>query len=177
MVVKIIANIIFIISLVTVQIAFISGLPGWLFNLNLVLVVLIFILGFSGFNFAAWWSVGAGFMLDIFSFLPFSAYLISMSLTVIIANFLLNYFFTNRSLYSFLALVALATAVYELIINFISIIFIETDQYWFLADLNFWTTILKQLSLNLLFTLLIYYLIHFLGGNLRPVFLMKRGKY
>ncbi len=122
---KIITNIILIISLSVVQIALVSGLPAPAGNLNLALVVLIFILGFSGFNFAAWWAVGVGFLFEIFSFLPFGAFLIGLSLTVIIANWLLNYFFTNRSLYSFLALTGLATVIYGLIINFFVLIFVE----------------------------------------------------
>lgn len=173
---KIIANTFFIIGLGVLQIAFISGLPGWPSNLNLVLVVLIFILGFTGLNFAVWWSVGISLMLEIFSFLPFGAYLVSLSLTVVIANFLLGYFFTNRSLYSFLALVALATLAYELITNFITLIFIANNKYFFLAEPGFWVSILEQIVLNLLFTFFIYYLIHFLGRNLRPVFLIKSKK-
>jgi hypothetical protein len=174
MAVKIIANLLFIIGLGTLQLAFISGLPGWLSSLNLVLVVLIFILGFADFNFAIWWSLGAGPMLELYSFLPYGAYLVSLCLTIIIANFLLNYFFTNRSLYSFLALAALATFAYELIINFISLIIIPVSIYFFWASLNFWVYLLEQLCLNLLFTLIIYYLVHYLGSNLRPVFLIKK---
>jgi len=177
MVVKIIANILFIIGLGALQIAFISGLPGWFSSLNLVLVVLVFILGFASFNFAFWWSVGIGLMLEIFSFLPFGAHLITLSLTIIIANFLLNYFFTNRSLYSFLALVALATIAYELIINSVSLIFTQADQYFFFTGASFWISVAERICLNLLFTFLIYYLVHFLSRNLRPVFLIKSKKY
>ncbi|MDP2736585.1 MAG: hypothetical protein Q8O59_02230, partial [bacterium] len=64
MAIKIITNIILIISLAVVQIALISGLPGIASNLNLALVVLIFILGFSSFNFAVPWTIGLGFLLE-----------------------------------------------------------------------------------------------------------------
>ena len=176
MIVKIIANILFIIMLAAAQISFISGLPGALADLNLVLVVLIFILGFTSFSFAAWWSLGIGFMLEVFFFLPFGAYLISLIFTIIIANFLLNYFFTNRSLYSFMALVALSSILYELIINFVSLIFFENNKYFFLIDAHFWVLTLKQIGLNLLLTLFIYYLVHFFGVNLKPVFLTRPVK-
>ncbi len=176
MLVKIITNVILIISLGVVQISLISGLPGIAGNLNLVLVILIFILGFSGFDFAAWWAVGLGFLLEIFSFLPFGAYLFSLSLTIIIANWLLNYFFTNRSLYSFLALTGLATLIYELIINFFVLLFVETNSFTLLAAGNFWVSILEQIGLNLLFTFIIYYIIYFLGKNLKPVFLIHPVK-
>lgn len=173
MAVKIITNIILIISLAAAQISFISGLPGLANNLNLVLVILIFILGFSNFAFAAWWTVGIGFLLEVFSFLPFGAYLFSLSLTLMIANFLLNYFFTNRSLYSFLALTGLATVIYELIINFYALIFIEINSAAGPAASNFWFFRLEQIGLNLSLALIIYYIIHFLGRNFKPVFLKK----
>ncbi len=175
MIVKIITNIILIISLGAVQISLISGLPGPAGNLNMVLVVLIFILGFSNVDFAVWWSVGIGLVLETFSFLPFGTYLFSLSLTVMIANFLLNYFFTNRSLYSFLALTGLATVIYKLIISFLTFIFIEVNSAAAIIDGNFWASLLKQIGLNLLFTFLIYYVINFLGRNLKPVFLIKKS--
>lgn len=174
MTVKIITNIILIISLSVVQIALVSGLPAPAGNLNLALVVLIFILGFSGFNFAAWWAVGVGFLFEIFSFLPFGAFLISLSLTVIIANWLLNYFFTNRSLYSFLALTGLATVIYELIINLFILIFAEASSAAAIADSDFWLSLLARIGLNLLATFIIYYIIYFLGRSLNPVFLIKK---
>ena len=173
---KIITNIILIISLGVAQIALISGLPGLAGNLNLALVVLIFILGFSGFNFAAIWTIGVGFLLEVFSFLPFGTYLISLSLTIIIANFLLTYSFTNRSLYSFLALTCLATVIYELIINFFVLIFVETNSIALIMAGGFWLSLLEQVGLNLLFTFIIYYIIYFLGRNLNPAFLVHPVK-
>lgn len=170
MTVKIITNIILIISLAAAQISLISGLPGPAGNFNLILVILIFILGFSGFALAAYWAVGLGFLLEVFSFLPFGAYLFSLSFTVIIANFLLNYFFTNRSLYSFLALTGLASVIYELIINFFVLIFIEANS---VAAGNLWLSGSERLGENILLAFIIYYVIHFLGRNFKPVFLIK----
>lgn len=174
MAVKIITNIILIISLGAAQISLISGLPGLAGNLNLVLVVLIFILGFANFNFAVYWSVGIGFLLETYSFLPFGTYLFSLSLTMVIANFLLNYFFTNRSLYSFLALTALATVIYKLMINFFVLIFVEMNSAASIMAGDFWFSTLGQIGPNLLFAFIIYYIIYFLGRSLKPVFLVKK---
>ncbi|MCK4554231.1 hypothetical protein KAU19_04685, partial [Candidatus Parcubacteria bacterium] len=68
---KIIINIILILSLVIIQLSFISGLPAGLNNLNLILVILIFILALINLDLAVWWTVGAGLLLDMFSFTPF----------------------------------------------------------------------------------------------------------
>lgn len=174
MIVKIIINFLLIISLGILQIAFISGLPGWLNDINLYLAALIFILGFASFNFAAWWAIGAGLMLELFSFLPYGIFLVGLFLTIIITNFLLNYFFTNRSLYSFLALVSLSTLIYEIIVNLMLLIFSETYGGSLFASLNSWIIILEKIAVNLILTLVVYYLIHFLLRNLRPVFLIKK---
>lgn len=176
MIVKIITNIIFIVSLGVVQISLVSGLSGIAGNLNLALVFLIFILGFSGFDFTAWWTVGIGFLFEIFSFLPFGTYLFSLSLTIVIVNFLLNYSFTNRSLYSFLVLTGLATIIYELAINFFVLIFVEINSFASVMAGNFWLSMLEKIGLNLLFTFIIYYIIYFLSKNLKPVFLIHSVK-
>jgi hypothetical protein len=174
MIAKIITNFILIVSLGILQISLISGLPGMTANLNLVLVILIFILGFSGFDFAILWAVSIGFLFEIFSFLPFGAYLLALSLTIVVANFLLNHFFTNRSLYSFLALTGLATIIYGLIINFFVLIFVEAKSFSSMAGGNFFVSMLEQIGLNFLATFIIYYIIYFLGRNLKPVFLVKK---
>jgi len=175
MIIKIITNIILIIGLAVIQISFISGLPGAAGNLNLALVVLIFILGFGSFNFAWWWALGLGYLLEIFSFLPFGVLLISLVLAVVISQLLLNYFFTNRSLYSFLALTGLATVVYRLII-YLLVLVLAGENLFVLTAGEFWLTLLGQLGFNLLAALFIFYLLHFLGRNFKPVFL-KNKKY
>jgi len=114
---KIILNIILILSIVIIQLSFISGLPAQLNNLNLILVILIFILGLINLDLAVWWVIGAGILLDMFYFMPFDLYLVCLSLTIIITNFLLTNFFTDRSLYSFFALVGLATVVYGILLT------------------------------------------------------------
>ena len=174
---KIFLNALLIIGLVAIQQSFINNLPAWFNNLNLVLVILVFILGLSDFKLALWWAIGLGFMLDIFSFSPFGVYLICLSLTVGLIYFLLVNFFTNRSLYSFLALTILATVCYNLF--FYSIIYIDRQvsrsEIAFGLGINFWQTKLVELGLNMLSALIIFYLINFISNRLKPVFLVKRG--
>ncbi|MBU0880222.1 hypothetical protein KKB33_01720, partial [Patescibacteria group bacterium] len=114
---KIIYNIVLIISLVIFQISFINSLPAGLDNLNLILVVLIFILSLVNLDYALAWTIGLGWLLSIFLFVPFGMHLISLFLTIVFSNLLLANFFTNRSLYSFLALTGLATIIYEFFLN------------------------------------------------------------
>ncbi|MFH1662003.1 MAG: hypothetical protein ABIA02_02820 [Candidatus Falkowbacteria bacterium] len=172
---RIAVNSILILSLVIFQLAVINGMPAGINNLNLILVVLIFILSLMNLDLAMWWSIGAGFFLDIFLLAPFGFYLISLSLTVVIANFLLIHFFTNRSLYTFFSLVFLSSIIYEVFLNF----------FWFLIRLisgkeiivvinsGFWASKLTQLIFNLIATLIIFNLINFISKKLKPVFLVK----
>lgn len=163
---KIILNTILVLLLAMAQLSFISGLPAHLNDLNLILIILIFILSLVNLNTAMWWAVGAGFLLDIFSFMPFGAYSVCLFLTIAIANFLLVNFFTDRSLYSFLALTGLATVIYEFFLTF--------WDWPALLSSGFWIKKISQLGFNLLAVLLIFYLVHYISNRLKPVFLVRR---
>ncbi|RLC36956.1 hypothetical protein DRH27_04425 [Candidatus Falkowbacteria bacterium] len=174
---KIILNIVLAIILAIIQIAFISGLPSWFSNLNLILVVLVFILGLTGFRYAWWWSLGLGILLDVYHFLPFGIFLISLSLAILLTNFLLTNFFTNRSLYSFLALTTLAGISYKIILYFLSF----TSNFFNISsiflDINGSVLIdeARCLAVNIAAAFFIYYFLSLISNRLKPVFLL-RGK-
>jgi hypothetical protein len=172
---KILLNLIFIIFLSLFQISFISGLPSFFNNINFVLVVIIFILVLTNFKFSFYWFIGIGFLLDIYSFLPFGFYLICLFITLLFSNFLLNNFFTNRSMYSFLALTFFSTCFYIFIFNLIKFFLqIFADQTTFFIFIKeFWINFLSQISLNLILAVILFYLINFLSNKLKPVFLLK----
>lgn len=173
---KIIINIFLIFALSIFQFSFISGLPAGLSNFNLILVVLIFILSLSGIEPVLWRALGAGLVLDIFSFLPFGVFLFSLSLSFLAANFLLINFFTNRSLYSFLALTAITSIFFDFIFNLINYFFqyIYTDKIFFLFNLGFWKSLAYTEVFNLIAVIIIFYAINFLNKKLKPVFLFKK---
>lgn len=167
---KIIFNIIPILLLAMTQMSFISGLPAGLNNLNLILIILIFILSLVNLETAMWWAVGAGFLLDVFSFMPFGAYSACLFLTIAAANFLLVNFFTDRSLYSFLALAGIATVIHEF---FLTVVKFLANTPASLSS-GFWMEKISRLGFNLLAVLLIFYLVHYISNRLKPVFLMRR---
>ena len=158
--------------LVAIQISFVQTLPLWLAGLNLVLVVTFFILSLKSLVWGLWWAVGSGFFLDLFSFAPIGVNIISLFLAMLAVNFLLNNFFTDRSLYAFLALIIFATISYEVLKYFIlyfislgnenlhlsSLIVISKQEVW-------------QLILNLLLTVILFNSINFMSRKLRPMFL------
>ena len=175
---KIFFNIILIISLTIFQLSFVSGLPSWLHNVNFVLVILLFVLVLGGLKSALWTAIGTGFLLDVYSFLPFGFYLINLFAALIFANFLLAHFFTNRSLYSFFALTFFLTVFYELVLR--SLIYfslaIKKGADFFIFSKEFWINISLQIILNLLAVFVLFYSINFISHKLKPVFLIGRGK-
>ncbi len=172
---RIIINFILLLALVLIQISFISGLPLGLNNLNIIIISLIFTLGFKSINQALWSAVTLGFFLDIFSFSFFGLHLIVLTLTISAVHFLLNNFFTNRSLYSMLALVSLAMIIYELCLNsFIYLAGLFSNMDLMVIGSDFWYVKLIQLGINLLAVIIIFYLIHFIANRLSPVFLLKK---
>jgi rod shape-determining protein MreD len=172
---KVIINIILIFALVSIRLSFISALPGWFNSFNLILAIIIFILALGSLKLALWWAIGAGVLLDIFSFSPFGVFLISLCLAVVIVNFLLTNFFTNRSLYSFFALIIFFTLFYEFILNivFYFLRLISSEAAFFMLNINFWKNLSTQIVLNLIAVLIIFYAINFASNRLKPAFLAK----
>ncbi len=161
--------------LVMFQQGFINDLPGWASEANLVIVILIFILGLKGIKEALAWALWLGVLLDIFSFYFFGLYIISLSLTVVFSHFLLERFFTNRSLYSFLALDLFTSLFFRLfILCFIYLISLFGVLNFVLSD-NWWLRQGQGIVIDLILTAIIFYSLSLISRSFKPVFLL-RGK-
>jgi hypothetical protein len=173
---KIITNIIAISALAVVQIGFISGLPGWLSYSNLAVVVLVFVLGFWGFKYALIWTLGTAFLIDIYSFEQFGLHSLSLLTAMLSANFLLNGFFTNRSLYSFAAVGALTGFIYKILLFFgtyiIDLLSGETAVYFW--SYGFWQGRLIEVLMSVMIAAGCFYLLAFLGTSLKPAQLDRK---
>lgn len=174
---KISLNIIFIFGLAVAQAALISGLPGWLSAVNLILIALIFVLSLNDLELAFWYAIGAGWLLGIISFLPFGLNMTTLALVTLLIYFLLNYLLTNRSLYSFVMLTIISTFAYEIlyyILLYIDKLFINLDIDVPIFNVNFFKFKLFGLFLNMIFVVVIFNVINFFSYRLRPVFLAKK---
>jgi len=172
---RILTNIIFIIFLSIIQISFVSALPGWLNNINLIIIFLVFVLSLKGFVYGIWWAIGTGMVLEVYSFLPVGVYLFSLVFAILIANFLLVNFFTNRSLYSYLALSFSAIFSYEFILYILNYFLSYFLNYDFVLNLNknFFADKLSLLIVNGLMTVIVFNIFNFISKNFQPVFLIK----
>ena len=173
---KIAFNLAAVLFLIMVQFGFVSALPGVFCDVNILLIAMVFVLFLFGTEIASGWAVGLGFFKDAFSYQPFGLFILSFALSFFLAYFLLNNFFTNRSLYSFLALSASTIVGYKLVLYLLSFAF----RFFGMTDLNlaigkaFWLNEGASLFLNLAIATVIFYLINYLSKRLKPAFLLKR---
>jgi len=173
---KIILNILLIIGLFTVHFSFVSGLPSLLRNLNLILVILILILGMGNFKLAFFWAIGLGIFLDAYSFFSFNVFLISLVSTIILVNLLQANFFTDRSLYSFLALTFFSSVFYEICLYIFSFLdsFFSRQEFKIFWNSGFLKNELSKIFINLIAIFIFYYFISLISKNLQPVFLVRK---
>lgn len=173
---KIIINTLLIIALFVLQFAFVSGLPVWFGSANLIIIVLIFIIGMGKINIALWWLFGLGFLMEIFSFAPFGIIFISLALVFALAYALLMNYFTDRTLYSFLAITLLSTTAYDLSLYLLNglVGIIMRMETGIAINTLFWLNRLQGLITNLVLVFITYYLINYLSRNLKPVFLIRK---
>ena len=172
---KIFLNSLLVISLFIFQVSFISALPGYFSNINIILIFLVYLLIIGNLSTAITFAIGLGVLMDIYSFYIFGSYLSGFIFSIIVVNFLLVNFFTNRSLYAFLALIFSASILNFLFLTIVSNIFsVFLGDFLISFNQEFFTFVVKQSILNSAFMALIFYLTNFLNNRFRPVFLVNK---
>ncbi len=158
--------------LIIIQISFISALPSWFSNINIVLVTLIIILVFGNFRTALLWAVIVGALWDMFLFSLFGLNIFALLISISLANFLLENFLTNRSLYTFLALTMFTSLLYELSIFLVTFLF---SGYFISLKLpsNFWINELSKIAVNMILAFALFYIISFFSKRFKPMFLIR----
>lgn len=173
---KIALNFILILLLVVLQFSFVSAMSSFYSGTNILLVAIIFILALFGTQVTWWWVLGIGSFYDVINYAPFGIYLISYIIVFFIVNFLQKNFFTNRSLYSFLALITFATLTYKIILyggNSLLLIWSYDNNFNFFYK-NFWLSEIYSLLLNICLVFIVYNIINFMSKRLKPTFLIKK---
>lgn len=176
--VKQIGRIIFFIiifSLATiVQLSLWPALPPFFHQFNLALIIVVFALFFAGLRPALAAALVCGFWLDIFSFQFFGLNILSLGLAAVIADFISLRWLTNRSLYSFLFLMLIASASQSLLLGFSSYFFAAESGAFFLFLGSFWTALLSQLAWTGTVALLTFNLVGAATRRLQPFFLENK---
>lgn len=156
------------------QFSLINVLPGIWGQINLVLVTAIFILFFFNLQSALLYAVVSGFWLDLLSFEFFGLYLAALFLTVFLTYLILKNWLTNRSFYSFFALITLATIIYNILIAILFYLSFSFDGPGLFAYSSFYLSLLYQIVWSLFLALALFNLATVLTKSFKPFFLVKR---
>jgi len=170
---RLIINIFLIAWLVIFQLSFIRALPGWFMYLDIIIVLLVYIISLAKLRTIWWWVIGTGVLLDFLAFTPFGLHLLSISVMAAVVYYLKNSYFTNRSLYSFLALTISATLSYRLLLgllNIITALAVSAPMDAFISQF-FWLVQGRIIVMNMIFSVLFFYLIIIFTKRYRPVFI------
>jgi hypothetical protein len=170
-------KLIFIIALVVFQVGFVSGLPGWARELNLIIIFLIFSLEFGGNKKIVWWFLLIGFVFNLYLPVSVGLFILLWPLVSVFASLLSTNFFTNRSLYSFLGLAFFTTVFYYLSFNiffFLAGFFSGSKAGLFFLSKNFWVHLGAGVIVNLVAVAIIFYLANLISDRLKPVFIIKK---
>jgi hypothetical protein len=154
-----------------IQSSFVFNLPAAFSQINLIVIVLVFTLFFFGFRPALYAAVVLGFWLDLFSFYFFGLHILLFLATVIFANWVLSAWLTNRSLYSFLLLIFIATAVYDFALALLFFLSGASLGTFFLWQGSFWLGLFYQVIWSGLAGLLMFNLASALTRRFQPFFL------
>jgi len=164
---NIIINGLAMIALAVIDSTLMGSLPFGLYRFHLFPIALVFVLLLSNLRVASWWVLGGGLVLEIFSFRPFGAYLFLLFFTLVVIEFLLDKFITNRSVYSIIIITVVVTLIWD-------IAFFISDYRAGIASFsfNYWIRVIPwSLVINIIGAGIIFYIINALSKRLRPVFL------
>jgi len=154
------------------QMSFISGLPNYYNEINIVILISVFVLGFSNLRFCLYWSFGLGLIMDIYSFLMFGTYLFIFPVVILSTNFLFVNFFTNRSLYALVVLSMFSSVMFKVLL-FASCYFnyfLGLKEYFLHINLE---KELKIIVIEFVLAVILFYFFDYINKNSRATFLSK----
>lgn len=158
-----------IICLVLLQTSLLPKM-SWPINLINLVMIFIFFIGFIySFRAALIYCLIIGSFLNLFSNLFFGAIIISLIFSIWLASKFFIKFFTNRSFYSIIVLIALAIFFYHILLNFC--VFLQTllinktvdfRLFYAVSDLQI---LGQQIIANVFVSSIIFLIIHFLSNK------------
>ncbi len=172
--IRVLFIIFFVFLLSSFQVGLVSSLPLGLNHVNMALVLLVVLLALFPYKYILMLSFALGIIFDLYSFSPFGVNILTFIITLSLANFLLNNFFTDRSLRSFIALIFFSSFLnYFLSILFINFIYFMLGEVVILVNRNIFYIFLKEAGYNIALTIILFSTLHYFSNNFKPVFLIK----
>ncbi len=157
-----------------IQVSFINSFPGLISNINLILFVLISFFIFYDFKTSLYFSLLIGLLLDVFSFSFFGIYTLSLTATLILADFISTNLLTNRSIYSFLSLSFFSVLFYRLLSHSLAYFFEFKilDGLWF--NSLFYFNLILEISWILLGIIVSFYFLQSRIGHIDSISFDKK---
>ncbi len=156
------------------QWSFIYALPPFASQFSLVLIVLVFTLFFFDFRWAVVVALTSGLWLDLVGFDFFGLYIISLFLTAVLTDRLLKGWLTNRSLYSFVLLILIASLAYDVLAAGLFYFSSADPGSFFLWRGAFWAGLAYRAAWSVTAALVMFSLAGAATRRLKPFFLANK---
>jgi cell shape-determining protein MreD len=157
------------------QFSLISALPDPFRQFNLILIVLTFTLFFLDFRIALIAAFISGFWLDLLAFNFFGFYLLIFFSTLVLAQWILKNWLTNRSFYTLLTLMVGLTIFYNILVATILYLLDDNRNVFFIIQARFWITLVYQLIWSFISALVLFNLAALISKRIKPFFLEKKS--
>lgn len=165
------AYIIVIILLSVIQITFLGNFGPMVAGINLGIIGLVLLINLFDFHQAIIFVLMFGFILDVYSGLPFGIFLLSLFFTAVSLELIFFNLLTNRSYYSLIAMGLVAIVFYNvyfyLVTGFLYIIGVSN----FSLRVEFWWSMMYQLVSALVILTLFFWIINKISNKFKPMFL------
>jgi rod shape-determining protein MreD len=172
--IKFTKHLLLILLLLVIQLTVIPAGAIYLGGLNVILTVLVFICVAYKFSLGVFYAFILGFILDLYSILPFGAITIALLATLYVIHLLSVHLLTNKSFYALIGLNLAAIVVYSLVMYLYQIIFYLFEISEFILDRIFSsasTDIWHQAIYNLSLTVILFVLFHFTSRRFNAMFI------
>ncbi|NQT49315.1 rod shape-determining protein MreD [Candidatus Kuenenbacteria bacterium] len=172
--IKFIKHFLLLFSLLIAQIAVVPALPGNFKNLNVILISLVFICIVYRFYLGVSYALILGFVLELYSALPFGAMILSLMLTLYVIYKIFQHLLTNKSFYTLAGLSILATVIYNgfIYVYLVALYFNQTKDLQLIKQLSVLSgvNILWQLLFNIIFVTILFIFFHVSSTRFKAVF-------
>ncbi|MEK7167510.1 MAG: hypothetical protein AAB791_00730 [Patescibacteria group bacterium] len=162
---------IFLIIILSLQIALFGPEARLPFQFNLIMVILIFLVLLANLKTVLAFTVLSGTVLDIYSGLPFGIFLFCFFLVFLVLYFLFTNFFTNRSFYTLISLGLIGILSYHIFFFLISGFLYLAGGSNFSFSGSYWLLVLSQTVSTSTLISLMFWIINRSSKRFKPIFL------
>ena len=155
-----------------IQISFFNTLD-LTYSISLVLILLIFFCSLYHLSSLVVPTLLMGFILDIYNYQVFGIFIVTLLITLILADLLFNSLFTTRSLYSLISVGIISTFAYYFIFYLVNLIYFYSLTTEILLTINkdFFYFIFKNIVANCIVLIILFITTYLLSKRMKSYFI------